>query len=186
MGVSPMTVGRPRVGGLPPWVWLAGIVAASSAVHIALAHRVVTPWIMVDELVYSELAKSLASNGHFLVRDVPSNGYGFIYPALIAPAFGLFGSVPRAYAVAKDINAVVMSLAAIPAYLLARRLVAPRQALIAAFLSLAIPSLLYTGMLMTENAFYPLFLVTALVLVLTLERPTATRQVAQFRWLSVN
>jgi Dolichyl-phosphate-mannose-protein mannosyltransferase len=172
-----VTVGRPRVGGLPPWVWLAGIVAASAAVHIALAHRVVTPWIMVDELVYSELAKSLAVNGHFLVRGVPSNGYGFVYPAVIAPAFGLFGSVPRAYAVAKEINAVVMSLAAVPAYLLARRLVAPLPALVAAFLSLAIPSLLYTGMLMTENAFYPLFLLTAYLLVRTLERPTPLRQI---------
>src|SRR6476646_2446425 len=104
-------MGSQRVGGLPAGLWLAVIVVASSAVRIALAHRIVTPWIMVDELVYSELAKSLAANGHFLVRGVPSNGYGFVYPAVIAPAFGLFGSVPRAYAVAKDINAVVMSLA---------------------------------------------------------------------------
>jgi Dolichyl-phosphate-mannose-protein mannosyltransferase len=168
---------RPRVAGLPPWAWVAAIVVASAVVRIALAHRVVTPWIMVDELIYSELAKSLAANGHFLVRGVPSDGYGFVYPALIAPAFGLFSSVPRAYAVAKDINAVVMSLAAVPAYLLARRLVAPMPALVAAVLSLVIPSLLYTGMLMTENAFYPLFLLTTLLLVLMLERPTPLRQV---------
>jgi hypothetical protein len=168
---------RARVGPLPAWLWVAAIVAGSAGVRIVLAHRVVTPWIMVDELIYSELAKSLAANGHFLVRDVPSNGYGFVYPALIAPAFGFFDSVPRAYAVAKTINAVVMSLAAVPAYLLARRLVGPRPAVIAAALAVAIPSLLYTGMLMTENAFYPLFLLTALLLVLTLERPTPARQV---------
>src|SRR5476649_2576586 len=135
---------RTRVVGLPPWVWVAAIVVASAVVRIALAHRVVTPWIMVDELIYSELAKSLAANGHFLIRGVPSNGYGFVYPALIAPAFGLFHSVPRAYAVAKDINAVVMSLAAVPTYFLARRLMAPRLALVAAALALVIPSLLYT------------------------------------------
>ena len=174
--MSPMTVGRPRVGGLPPWVWLVGIVVASAGVRIALAPRVVAPWIMVDELIYSELAKSVAANGHFLIRGVPSNGYGFVYPALIAPAFRLFDSVPRAYAAAKDINAVVMSLAAIPAYLLARRLVSPLQSLVAALLTVAIPSLLYTGTLMTENAFYPLFLLIALLLVLTLERPTPLRQ----------
>src|SRR5471032_2386723 len=78
---------QPRVAGLPPWVWVAAIVVASAVLRITLAHRVVTPWIMVDELIYSELAKSLAANGHFLVRGVPSNGYGFVYPALIAPAF---------------------------------------------------------------------------------------------------
>ncbi len=169
-------VRRGRAISVPAWAVVGAIVVVSSGVRIALAHRVVTPWIMVDELVYSELAKSFAAHGHFLVRGVPSNGYGFVYPALIAPAFRLFGSVPRAYAVAKDINAVVMSLAAVPAYLLARRLVAPVPALVAAALSLAIPSLLYTGMLMTENAFYPLFLLTMLVLVMTLERPTALRQ----------
>ncbi len=108
---------------------------------------------------------------------MPSNGYGFVYPALIAPAFGLFHSVPQAYAAAKDINAVVMSLAAVPVYFLARRLVTARLALVAAALSLLIPSLLYTGMLMTENAFYPIFLLATLVLVLTLERPTPGRQV---------
>ncbi|MFZ1880926.1 MAG: glycosyltransferase family 39 protein [Gaiellaceae bacterium] len=177
MGLSAVKVGPPRVAGLPPGLWLGAIVAASAGVRIALAHRVVAPWIMVDELIYSDLAKSFAAHGHFLVRGVPSNGYGFVYPVLIAPAFALFGAVPRAYAVAKDINAVVMSLAAVPAYLLARRLVRPLPALAAAAMSVAIPSLLYTGMLMTENAFYPLFLLTALALMLALERPTPLRQV---------
>ena len=37
------------------------------------------------------------------------------------------------------------------------------------------PSLAYTGTVMTENVFYPLFLVVTLVLVLVLERPTALR-----------
>jgi hypothetical protein len=36
--------------------------------------------------------------------------------------------------------------------------------------------MLYTGTLMTENAFYPVFLCAALALVLALERPTVTRQ----------
>jgi hypothetical protein len=175
--MSAVAAVRARAVSVPAWVWLVAIVVVSSAVRMALAHRIVTPWIMVDELIYSELAKSLAAHGHFLIRGVPSNGYGFVYPALIAPAFRLFDSVPRAYAVAKDINAVVMSLAAIPVYFLARRLVAPMPALVAAALSLVIPSLLYTGMLMTENAFYPIFLLTSLLLVLTLERPTPLRQV---------
>ena len=175
--MSAVTAVRARAVSVPAWAWLVAIVLVSSVVRMALGHRIVTPWIMVDELVYSELAKSLAAHGHFLIRGVPSNGYGFVYPALIAPAFRLFHSVPRAYAVAKDINAVVMSLAAVPAYFLARRLVTPFPALVAAVLSLVIPSLLYTGMLMTENAFYPIFLLVTLLLVLTLERPTPFRQI---------
>ncbi len=167
-----------RVAAVPAWAWLVVIVALSATLRIVLAGQTVSPWIMVDELIYSELGKSVASSGEFLVRGVPSRGYGLVYPMLIAPAFGLFGSVPTAYHVAKLINAVVMSLTAVPVYFLARRLLSPRLSLASAALSLLIPSMLYTGTLMTENAFYPLFTLAVLVLVLTLERPTWRRQVA--------
>jgi hypothetical protein len=167
-----------RLRAVPPWVWLAVIVTGSALLRIVLARRMVAPWIMVDELIYSELAKSFALHGQFLVRDVASNGYGFVYPVLIAPAFRLFSSVPQAYTAAKAINSVLMSLAAVPAYLLARRAVRPALALVAAALTVAVPSLVYTGTLMTENVFYPLFLTCALVLVLVLERPTRLRVLA--------
>ena len=134
------------------------------------------PWIMVDELVYSELAKSVAATGHFLIRDQASGSYGFVYPLVIAPAWRLFGAVPDAYAAAKAINSVAMSLAAVPAYFLARRVLSQWLSLAAALLAVAVPSMVYTGTLMTENAFYPIFLAAALVLVLMLERPTWQRQ----------
>src|SRR5262249_19936170 len=38
-----------------------------------------------------------------------------------------------------------------------------------------IPSMVYTATLMTENAFYPIFVTVALLLVLWLERPTMLR-----------
>jgi hypothetical protein len=169
---------RKRLGVVPPWAWLTAIVVCSALLRIVLARRMVAPWIMVDELIYSELAKSFAQHGQFLVREVASNGYGFVYPVLIAPAFRLFSSVPQAYTAAKDIDSVLMSLAAVPAYLLARRVVRPSLALVAAALTVAVPSLVYTGTLMTENVFYPLFLTCALVLVLVLERPTRLRVAA--------
>jgi hypothetical protein len=175
--MSAVAAVRTRAVAVPAWAWLAAIVVVSSAIRIVLARQIVAPWIMVDELDYSELAKSFAAHGRFLIRGVPSHGYGFVYPMLIAPAWRLFASVPRAYAAAKDIDSVVMSLAAVPAYLLARRVLRPGLSLVVAALSVAIPSLLYTGMLMTENVFYPLFLVVCLVLVLMLEQPTWRRQV---------
>jgi hypothetical protein len=165
-----------RVRALPAWAWLTGIVVLSVLFRLALARRMVAPWIMVDELLYSELAKSFAEHGRFLVRGEPSDGLGIVYPVLIAPAYRLFGAVPDAYAAAKAINSVLMSLAAVPAYLLARRVVRPGLALVGALLAVAVPSMVYTGTLMTENVFYPLFLCAALLLVVTLERPTLTRQ----------
>src|SRR4029079_17941514 len=128
-------------------------------------------------LVYSELAKSFAASGHFEIRGMSAGGsYGFVYPLLISAVYRLFDSVPDAYAAAKAVNSVVMSLAALPAYLLARRVLNRPFALAAAALARARPSALHTQRLMTENAFYPVFLCVALVLVRMLERPTRANQ----------
>jgi len=135
------------------------------------------PFIMVDELIYSELGRSLADSGKLLVREVPSPGYGVVYPALISLAYSVFESLTDAYAAVKTLNALVMSLAAVPAYLLARRVVGSGLSLLAAVLAVSLPSLVYTGSVMTENVFYPVFLATALLLTLVLERPTAARLV---------
>jgi glycosyltransferase involved in cell wall biosynthesis len=167
---------RSRLARVPPWVWLAALVVFSAAFRYGLSRRVVAPWIMVDELIYSELAKSFAATGHFLIRDVHHGAYGVVYPVLIAPAWRAFGSVPDAYAAAKTIGSVLMSLAAIPVYFLARRLLSPLWSLLAAALAIAVPSMMYTGTLMTETVFYPIFVCVALALVLALERPTVARQ----------
>lgn len=148
----------------------------STVVHYGLARRMVAPWIMVDELIYSELAKSFAESGSFAIRgDGVGGAYGVVYPLLISPAFALFDSVPDAYGAVKATNGFLISLAAVPAYFLARRVLSQRFALAAAALSVALPSLLYAGTVMTENAFYPIYLSAALALVLALERPTPLR-----------
>ena len=164
------------VRAVPAWVWLAGLVALSAVVRYAFARRVVAPWIMGDEFIYSELAKSLAAHGQFRIREqVVGGAFSALYPVAIAPAYLLFESIPSAYAAAKAINGVLFSLAAVPTYLLARRMVRPGLALAAAVLAVAVPGALYAGMLMTENLFYPLVAAAALALVLALERPTPLR-----------
>ena len=133
------------------------------------------PFIMVDELIYSELGRSLADSGELLVREIPSPGYGIVYPVLISPAYAIFESLTDAYAAVKTLNALLMSLAAIPAFFLARRVVGPGLSLLGAVLAVSLPSLVYTGSVMTENVFYPVFLTAALLLTLVLERPTTAR-----------
>ena len=161
---------------LPAWAWLAGIVLASFALRAWLARDMVGPFIMVDELIYSELARSIAADGALRVRDVDAGGFSVLYPLLISPAYAVLDDLTDAYAAVKALNALYMSLAAIPAYFLGRRVLGPPLALVAAALTVAVPSLVYTGTVMTENAFYPLFLTVALVLLLVLERPTRARQ----------
>jgi hypothetical protein len=160
------------VRAVPVWAWVTALVVVSAGIRYVIARQSVAPWIMVDELIYSELAKSFASGGHFLLREHRSAGYGIVYPVLISPGWAIFKSVPDAYAMAKAINSVVMSLAAVPAYLLARRVVSRPLALAAAVLAISVPSMVYTATLMTENAFYPIFLATLLAIIVWLERPT--------------
>lgn len=162
------------VRAVPAWAWVGGLVVVSALIRYALSRQAVAPWIMVDELIYSELAKSFAAHGHFLVRGQATAAYGVVYPLLIAPAWAAFKAVPDAYAAAKAINSVVMSLVAVPAYLLARRVVSVPLALGAAALAVSVPSMVYTATLMTENAFYPIFVAAVLAIVVWLERPTAT------------
>ena len=166
-------------------VVLTGLVALSAIVRFALAWWMPVPWIFGDELTYSELAKSFAANGDFAIRGVSRLGSGPFYPILIAPAYGLFERVPDAYLAIKAFNSVLMSLAAVPAYFLALRLVGRRWALVAAALTVAIPSLAYTGMVMTENVFFPLFLTTIWATVAALERPTVRRQLVVVELLAL-
>ena len=77
--MSTLLAVRSRVPAARAWLVLTAIVVCSAGIRTALGHRIVAPWIMIDEIVYSELAKSFAAHGQFSVRGVPSHGYGFVY-----------------------------------------------------------------------------------------------------------
>jgi Dolichyl-phosphate-mannose-protein mannosyltransferase len=150
-------------------------VLAAFVVRLVLAYRIATPWIMVDEFIYSELAKSFAEHGQFLIREAPSPFRNVAYPALIAPAW-LADPIETAYDVARAINVALMVVTALPVYLWGKRLMSQGYALLAVVLVLLMPSLTFTGMLMTENAFFPAFVTACFAIALALERPTVVRQ----------
>ena len=172
-----------RAGSLAGWTERRHAVTAAfvvmlgiaALVRILLTRSIPAPWIMGDELHYSELARSFASNGVMRLREEPSS-LRTIYPVLVSPAW-LATSVGTAYAVAKVLNVLLMTLAAIPFFLWARRLVRPVLALVATLLVLLLPALLYANMIMTESAFLPAFLLWILLAARALERPTPLRQV---------
>jgi hypothetical protein len=171
-----------RAGSLAGWTERRHAVTAAfvvmlgiaALVRILLTRSFPAPWIMGDELHYSELAKSFASNGVMRLREEPSS-LRTIYPVLVSPAW-LATSVGTAFAVAKVLNVLLMTLAAIPFFLWARRLVRPVLALVATLLVLLLPALLYANMIMTESAFLPVFFLWILLAARALERPTPLRQ----------
>jgi hypothetical protein len=164
-----------KSGSLEVPLVLAGVLLAAFVVRLVLAYRIATPWIMVDEFIYSELAKSFAEHGEFLIRETASPFRNVAYPALISPAW-LADSIGTAYEIARGINVALMVVTAVPVYLWGKRLVSQGYALLAAVLVLLMPSLTYTGMLMTENAFFPAFVTACFAIALALERPTLLPQ----------
>jgi glycosyltransferase involved in cell wall biosynthesis len=174
-GHGPTTVSGRRFPTWPMWLWVGALYAVAVAVLLALALRVKSPWIMVDELVYSDTARSIAGGAGFTVRGQAA-GYGYVYPLLLSIPYAVANHVSDVYALARVLNALVMSSVVVPVYLLARRVVRPGSALTAAALSVFAPPMVYVASLMTENVFYPLFAWLVLALVAALDRPTLRRQ----------
>jgi Dolichyl-phosphate-mannose-protein mannosyltransferase len=163
---------------VPVAVWLVTIVGLSALFRFWVARSSPTPWIMPDEYIYAELSRSLADTGHFAVNGagMASWSYGPLYPLLIAPAWLLAGSATQAYAVIQLINCVVMSTAAIFAYLLGRRVLDRQLSFFLAVLTVLVPSMVYSSKAMTESLAYPVFLGAVLAITIALESPTWDRQ----------
>jgi hypothetical protein len=158
-----------------PAVLLGLLVTVSTLLRFWGGTRVPIPWITPDEIIYGELGRSLWHDGTFRILGRPTEFISLVSPALVGGPLSL-GNLERGYHLLKLIQALVMSLAAVPAYLWARSLGARGWAFLAALLTVAIPGLAYSGLIMTEVAFYPLGLLAAYALAAALERPTLLRQ----------
>ena len=159
---TPASVARARLpAGYARWTCLrSGLQPSSSLSTVVRAcspSAVSAPSVVPDEVVYSDLAKSIAAGGFPSVRGVHELGWGVVYQSLIAPAWVVFDDPVHAYHAALIVNALLMSLAAVPAYFLARMFVSERASVVVAAATVLVPSMSYTGLVLTENACYPAF-----------------------------
>jgi hypothetical protein len=145
---------------------LAFVVLAFYGIEASLRK---TPWLFTDELEWSQLSRSIASTGRAARRGQP-HSFESLYSYLIAPAWWIH-STAGAYEAIKFLNVVVMCLAAVPVYLLARTLIPRGAALVVALLSIAIPAMAYTSSIVPEALAYPWFTLEALFAVRFLARP---------------
>ncbi|HEX6701253.1 MAG TPA: glycosyltransferase family 39 protein [Gaiellaceae bacterium] len=159
----------------PATTLLAILVGVSTLLRFWGGTHVPTPWVMPDEVIYGEHGESLWASGRFRVLGQPSGFLSLVYPALAGIPLSL-GNLERGYHVLKLVQALVMSLTAVPVYLWTRTLASRPSAFAAAALTLAIPGLAFSGLIMTEVAFYPVVVLAAFALARALERPTAARQ----------
>jgi hypothetical protein len=157
------------------WGALAALVLISTALRAWAAVSVPVPWIAPDEMVYGLLGRSLYLHGSLEILGGPTPYYSLLTPALVGFPLSAFGLV-SGLDVLQGLQAFVMSLAAVPAYLWARSLVSARWALVAAALTVAVPGLTYSGLMMSEVLFYPLLLVAAWAGAEAISRPTRKSQ----------
>lgn len=175
--MSAISATLPRVRTLSPRIVLAAIVVLGAVLNELLATTSATPILFPDEYLYSQLGRSLATTGHLAVRGVNPHFLPVLAPVLNAP-FWLVHDIGLAYRLIQAENALFLSLAAIPTYLLARRLGATsRLSLAAAALAVAGPPALYSARLLAEPLAYPLFLAVLAVSVELLAHPTRRNQV---------
>jgi 4-amino-4-deoxy-L-arabinose transferase-like glycosyltransferase len=175
LSATPLTVRVAQVRSLGVAVPLGALVAVSFAVRVALGFLRPTPYYFPDEYRYAAISRSLVDHGHLLVRGAPANFLPVLQPILTAPAW-LLGSVGESYRAVQTINAVAVSLAAIPVFLIAKQLGLSRRAgLICAALALMVPSLLYSSFILAEPIAYPLVLGAVAAAVRALDSPSRGR-----------
>jgi hypothetical protein len=177
-----LSVPRPaavaRAATIPARLLLFGIVAASFLVRYVAALGHTTPLYFPDEYIYSGIARSLAQTGRPAIRGTSAHFPAMLEPLLAAP-FWLTNDPTVAFRLTQAENALAMSLAAVPVYLLVRRLGGGTWAgLAAAALTVASPDLFFSSFVLADALAYPLVLAAVYVGVRALAEPSRRLQLA--------
>jgi hypothetical protein len=138
---------------------LTGVWLALAMLRWLAALPLNQPRIFRDELLHWQLARSFALGKAFLVSGQAADYPAVLYPSLLGPAF-LAPNPHAAFHVAQLLNALMFSAVALSAYALARELGGHRAALAVGALAALVPAGAYSALIMEENLYYPLFVLS--------------------------
>jgi hypothetical protein len=162
--------------GLTARVALTIVVLASFAVRSVASAAHPAPHYFPDEYIYTAIARALGSGQAPNVRGSAAHFPALLAPILAAP-FHAFFTPELAYRLTQAENALFMSLAAVPVYLLARRLsLSSRYALACAVFAVAIPDLVFALYTLADPIAYPFAMAALAAGVAALDRPTRRTQ----------
>jgi hypothetical protein len=154
---------------------LGALVLVSTVVRVVGSRAVDAPWIAPDEHLYGLVGRSLVHGDGLTIFGDAVPYYSFLYPLFVGLA-QLGTSAATGLTVAQVAQAFVMSATAIPVFFWARPLAGPRLALFAATLTVLIPGLAYSALLMSEALYYPVAVVAVWALAACFRDPTLGRQ----------
>jgi hypothetical protein len=185
--VAPTTVPRRRVreiaGSIPVSAVLATLVLTSFLVRVVASVGHVAPRLFPDEYIYASLGRSLG-HGSMTIRGEPAAFPALLEPLLAAPLWRIAGDdVELGYRLVQGMHALAISLAAIPVFLIARRVgLSAATALACAGLALLLPAGVFASYVTADAVGFLFALVAIAVGVAALERPTATGQLLFVGW----
>jgi uncharacterized membrane protein YjfL (UPF0719 family) len=133
------------------------------------------PWIAPDEMLYGLVGESLWESGQLSIRGIATPYYSLLTPLLVGLPLTLDDRA-TGLVLAQGLQALAMSLVAVPVYLWGKRLAGPGWGLVAAALAVLPPALWYGGLLMTEALYYTTLTAALFALARMFETPTLERQ----------
>ncbi len=127
-------------------------------IKIILTLFISSPSIFADEYLYLKNARSFFHDSAFNIGGGYKPNYPPIYPATISAAY-FFQDGELIYLLIKIINTILLTSIIFPAYFLAKEFLDQKDSLTAAILISLLPANFnYQHYIMSENLFYPLFL----------------------------
>ncbi len=122
------------------------------------------PWIMPDETLYLNLARSLWEKGEVLLRGQPVKYDSLLYPLVLSPLYSLSTHIDI-YRAVQVVNTLLMNAAIFPLWFLAKRLSgSEKKAWIVIGLCLLLPDMILSSNAMSESLVYPLLMLCLLLL----------------------
>lgn len=161
-----------------PYPAVAFVYIISAVVHyLLILKNAVIPSIISDEILYYDLARSLADGAGLTVRG-QSVFYPYIgYPLFLSPLFRLPASV-NIYRAILLLNSASACAVCFPAFALTREITGRKtSAFAAACLSLILPDLFAAKHVMAESLLFPLFVTEAYALYRAIRKPAAGRAI---------
>lgn len=151
------------------------LAAGSAAARFWTSRGLDLPWIAPDETIYALLGRSLWEDGSPSLLGAGAGRYSFVYPALIGLPLTL-GDLGAGVTAVQGIGAFLMSATALLVYAWGRGPLGTWWAVVAAGLTLAVPDLAYSGLLMSEVAVFPVATLALWTIASALSRPSPVRQ----------
>ncbi|MFL5954332.1 MAG: hypothetical protein ACJ76I_09525 [Gaiellaceae bacterium] len=162
--------------GLTARVAVTLVVVTSFAVRFVASATHPTPVYFPDEYLYTAFARALGSGQMPAVRGTAAHFPALLAPLLASP-FQAFFSPEVAYRLTQCENALLMSLAAVPAYLLARRVgLSSRYSIACAVFAVALPDLVFSSYTLADPVAYPFALGAIVAGVAAIDKPSRRSQ----------